>query len=84
MNQHIKKLAEQAKLPGYLLEYGTELCVAPHLDNLAELIVKECDKILSDLIDEYREAGKTQRINNESQTKALAIASARISARFRS
>lgn len=83
MNEQIKLLAEQAKLPGYLLEYGTELCVAPHLDNLAELIVKECNTVLSDLIDEYREAGKAHRIDNEAQAKALAIASARIIAKFR-
>jgi hypothetical protein len=83
MNKQIKQLAEQAKFPDYVLKYGTELCLAPHLENLAELIVKECDTILSDLITEYREAGKAQRIDNEAQAKALAIASARITAKFR-
>jgi sulfur transfer protein SufE len=42
MKAQLKELAIQAKLPGYLLEYGTELCVAPHLEKFAELIVKEC------------------------------------------
>lgn len=42
MNKQIKELAEQAKLPSYVLEYGTELCLAPHLEKFAELIVKEC------------------------------------------
>lgn len=42
MNKRIKELAVQAKLPDYLLEYGTELCVAPHLQRFAELIIAEC------------------------------------------
>lgn len=42
MNERIKELAVKAKLPDYLLEYGTELCVAPHLEKFAELIVLEC------------------------------------------
>ena len=42
MKAQLKELAIQAKLPGYLLEYGTELCVAPHLEKFAELIVQEC------------------------------------------
>jgi sulfur transfer protein SufE len=42
MKAQLKELAIQAKLPGYLLEYGTELCVAPHLEKFAELIVREC------------------------------------------
>lgn len=45
MNERIKELAVQAKLPDYLLEYGTELCVAPHLQRFAELIVRECADI---------------------------------------
>jgi hypothetical protein len=42
MNKQIKLLAVQARLPDYLLEYGTELCVAPHLEKFAKLIVQEC------------------------------------------
>lgn len=42
MKAQLKGLAIQANLPGYLLEYGTELCVAPHLEKFAELIVREC------------------------------------------
>lgn len=42
MKAQLKELAIQAKLPSYLLEYGTELCVAPHLEKFAELIVREC------------------------------------------
>ena len=45
MKAQLKELAIQAKLPGYLLEYGTELCVAPHLEKFAELIVRECMKL---------------------------------------
>jgi hypothetical protein len=52
MNEKIKKLAVQAKLPDYLLEYGTELCVAPHLEKFAELIVRECRKVIADDIDD--------------------------------
>ena len=47
MNERIKQLAEQAKLPSYVLEYGTELCLAPHLEKFAELIVRECIDTLS-------------------------------------
>ena len=46
MNQRIKELAVKAKLPDYLLEYGTELCVAPHLDKFAELIIRECAQVV--------------------------------------
>lgn len=42
MNKQIKELAVEAKLPGYVLEYGTELCLAPHLEKFAELIIREC------------------------------------------
>ncbi len=42
MNEKIKELAEQANIPKYNLEYGTELCIAPHLEKFAELIIKEC------------------------------------------
>lgn len=45
MNERIKELAVQAKLPDYLLEYGTELCIAPHLQRFAELIVRQCANI---------------------------------------
>lgn len=45
MNERIKLLAQQAKLPEYVLEYGTELCLAPHLEKFAELIVRECADI---------------------------------------
>lgn len=38
----IKMLAELAKIPKYNLEYGTELCIMPHLEKFAELIVKDC------------------------------------------
>ena len=41
MNERFKQLAQQAKLPDYLLEYGTELCVAPHLERFAKLIIEE-------------------------------------------
>ena len=47
MKAQLKELAIQAKLPGYLLEYGTELCVAPHLEKFAELIVRECLDIVA-------------------------------------
>lgn len=42
MNKQLKELAKQAKIPEYNLEYGTELCIAPHLEKFAELIIKEC------------------------------------------
>ena len=42
MNEQIKQLALEAKLPSHVLEYGTELCLAPHLEKFAELIVGEC------------------------------------------
>lgn len=42
MNERIKEIAQQAKLPDYVLEYGTELCLIPHLEKFAELIVNEC------------------------------------------
>jgi hypothetical protein len=45
MKAQLKELAIQAKLPGYLLEYGTELCVAPHLEKFAELIIRKCANI---------------------------------------
>jgi len=45
MNERFKQLAQQAKLPDYLLEYGTELCVAPHLERFAKLIIRECMEI---------------------------------------
>ena len=41
MNSRIKELAVEAKLPGYVLEYGTELCLAPHLEKFAELLERE-------------------------------------------
>ena len=41
MNEHLKQLAQQAKIPEYNLEYGTELCIAPHLQKFAELLAKE-------------------------------------------
>ncbi len=47
---------------------------------LAELIVQECVTICAELSDEYREAAKAQRINNEDQTKALFIAQQRMKA----
>ncbi len=42
MNEKIRELAEQASIPKYNLEYGTELCIAPHLEKFAELIIQEC------------------------------------------
>jgi hypothetical protein len=45
MNDHIKQLARQAKIPEYHLEYGTELCIAPHLEKFAELLIRECVSI---------------------------------------
>lgn len=42
MNERIRELAVEAKLPDYVLKYGTELCLAPHLEKFAELIVREC------------------------------------------
>jgi hypothetical protein len=45
MKAQLKELAIQAKLPRYLLEYGTELCVAPHLEKFAQLIVRECAQV---------------------------------------
>ncbi len=42
MNEHIKQLARQANIPEYNLQYGTELCIAPHLSKFAELIIQEC------------------------------------------
>jgi len=45
MNPRIKELAVEAKLPGYVLEYGTELCIAPHLEKFAELLLKECESL---------------------------------------
>jgi hypothetical protein len=41
MDKRLRELAVEAKLPGYLLEYGTELCVAPHLERFAELIKRD-------------------------------------------
>lgn len=68
MNERIKALAKQAKIPEYHLEYGTELCIAPHLEKFAELLLKESftiikaamvdtdmlavDEIISDRLDE--------------------------------
>ena len=46
MNEKIKELAEQANIPKYSLEYGTELCIAPHLEKFAESIIKETIKII--------------------------------------
>ena len=46
MNERIKQFAVEAKLPNYVLEYGTELCLAPHLEKFAELIVQKFDDIL--------------------------------------
>ena len=46
MNEKIKELAEQANIPKYNLEYGTELCIAPHLEKFAESIIKETIKII--------------------------------------
>jgi len=48
MNEQLKQLAVEAKLPGYVLEYGTELCLAPHLEKFAELIVRECASLTLD------------------------------------
>ena len=42
INERIKEIAQQAKLPDYVLEYGTELCLRPHLEKFAELIAQEC------------------------------------------
>lgn len=41
MKARLKELALQAKLPGYVVEYGTELCLAPHLERFAKLIIEE-------------------------------------------
>lgn len=45
MNEKIRELAEQANIPKYNLEYGTELCIAPHLEKFAELIIQECANV---------------------------------------
>ena len=52
MNERIRKLAEQATLPGYMLG---ESYVQSRLDEqkFAELIVRECSKI-ADLADESK------------------------------
>lgn len=41
MNKRIKQLAKQAKIPEYNLEYGTELCIAPHLGEFAKLLIED-------------------------------------------
>lgn len=59
MNERIKLLAVEAKLPDYVLEYGTELCLAPHLEKFAELLLTECcNKIESEY--KYALGEKTQ------------------------
>ena len=45
INKKFLELAVKAKIPNYVLEPGTELCLAPHLQEFAELIVRECAKI---------------------------------------
>jgi hypothetical protein len=46
INKRFLELAVKAKLPGYVLEPGTELCLAPHLQQFAELIVRDvCNKL---------------------------------------
>jgi hypothetical protein len=82
MNKQFKELAEKAKIPEYHLEYGTELCIAPHLEKFAELLIRECVTICADLVIEYRDAAKAQRINNEDQAKALFIAQQRMIAKL--
>lgn len=47
MNKRIKDLAVQAKLPNYVLEPGTELCLAPHLQAFAELLIQDAIDIVS-------------------------------------
>ena len=59
MNERIKELAVQAKLPDYLLEYGTELCVAPHLQRFAELIIKDCMAMSDELKAQYLTSRKS-------------------------
>lgn len=46
--QKIKELALKANMPGYVVEYGTELCLLPHLKQFAELIVRESMKVTKD------------------------------------
>jgi hypothetical protein len=46
MNELIKEIARQSKIPDYHLEYGTELCIAPHLEKFAELLLKESFTII--------------------------------------
>jgi hypothetical protein len=48
MNNRIKLHAQRAKIPEYHLEYGTELCIAPHLEQFAKLLIE-------DVLDEVKE-----------------------------
>lgn len=50
MNERIKELAVEAKLPSYVLEYGTELCLAPHLEKFAELLLKDAFAIIKEAV----------------------------------
>ena len=53
MNLRIKELAKQANIPDYNLEYGTELCIAPHLQKFAESLIRECMNIATGLSELY-------------------------------
>jgi hypothetical protein len=55
MNPRIKELAKQANIPDYNLEYGTELCIAPHLQKFAESLIKECIKMVEGVEPSYKD-----------------------------
>jgi hypothetical protein len=51
MNERIQELAEQAEVTGYFAagtEYATPIPLTPELQKFAELIVKECIKVIKD------------------------------------
>lgn len=90
MNQLTQELARQAfqsvneLAPEGVADYTIvdQAWFKLHNKNFAELILQECIDICQELSDDYREAGRLQRIDNENQARALFIAQQRMRAKL--
>ena len=71
MNERIKELAKKAKIPEYHLEYGTELCIAPHLEKFAELMVVEFTETVKQTATRIAQTGFNDGLSAEEVNKRV-------------
>ena len=62
MNERIRELADEAKMSTYLLAYGVEFNIS--IEKFAQLIVRECAKVILETPVDYMETDTMHRIRD--------------------